>query len=96
MHAISVVKVVGALLLVYMGAVPAIWANKPLVVAVYLARTCANNSTYALQKSILMDFVPKVLPRDAYCASCSFPWAFLVHGGGFSKPQVWFSHLPDP
>jgi hypothetical protein len=58
-HAISVVKFVGALLLVYMGAVPAIWHNKPLVVAVYLARTCANNSTYALQKSILMDFVPK-------------------------------------
>ena len=60
MHAISTVKLVGALLLVWMGAAPAIWANKPLVVTVYLLRTCANNSTYALQKSILMDFVPKV------------------------------------
>ena len=77
-HAISVVKLVGALLLVYMGSVPSIWADKPLVVAIYLLRTSANNSTYALQKSILMDFVPKV--PSAPCSDLAPPHTFgLAH-----------------
>lgn len=59
-HAISVVKFVGALLLMWMGLWPGMWKRKALVISVYLLRTMANNSTYALQKSILMDFVPKV------------------------------------
>jgi len=54
------VKMLGGLLLVWMGADHAMWRNPPLVVIVFLLRTMANNSTYALQKSILMDFVPKV------------------------------------
>jgi hypothetical protein len=60
-HTISVVKCFGALLLVWMGAWPGMWKNKTLVIVVYLMRTMANNSTYALQKSILMDFVAKVI-----------------------------------
>lgn len=60
-HTISVVKCVGALLLIWMGLWPGMWRRKALVIVVYLLRTMANNSTYALQKSILMDFVSKVL-----------------------------------
>lgn len=59
-HAISSVKLLGGFLLVWMSVDQSMWRNAPLVVSVYLLRTMANNSTYALQKSILMDFVPKV------------------------------------
>lgn len=60
-HAISAVKLLGGLLLAWMSVDKGMWRNAPLVVTVYLLRTMANNSTYALQKSILMDFVPKEL-----------------------------------
>ena len=48
------------------------------MVTIYLMRTCANNSTYALQKSILMDFVPKVLQRKLSSANNPFPGPLCV------------------
>ncbi len=70
-HAISAVKLLGGFLLVWMSLDQGMWRNPPLVVCVYLLRTMANNSTYALQKSILMDFVPKVaLPWSSNYSDC--------------------------
>lgn len=84
-HTILVVKMLGGLLLVWMGADHAMWRNAPLVVTVFLLRTMANNSTYALQKSILMDFVPKV---PSPCPLSSFSQTNLEHHL-FRPLRVW-------
>jgi len=43
----------------YMGLVTSSWTVLPLIIPVYLLRCTANNSVYALQASITMDYVPK-------------------------------------
>ncbi|KAK9916421.1 hypothetical protein WJX75_002413 [Coccomyxa subellipsoidea] len=84
-HAISSVKLLGGFLLVWMSVDQSMWRNAPLVVSVYLLRTMANNSTYALQKSILMDFVPKGARArwNSLDSLFVFSWSGSAAFGGF-------------
>ncbi|BDA40768.1 probableE424 Na(+), Li(+), K(+)/H(+) antiporter at N-terminal half [Coccomyxa sp. Obi] len=84
-HAISAVKLLGGLLLAWMSVDKGMWRNAPLVVTVYLLRTMANNSTYALQKSILMDFVPKSARArwNSLDSLFVFSWSGSAAFGGF-------------
>lgn len=44
----------------FMGLYPQIWTKLGVIIPVYVVRTAIINSAYPLQKSILMDYVPKV------------------------------------
>ena len=57
---ILLVKFGGVALLAYIGLVPGMWTNLAVIIPVFLVRTALINSAYPLQKSILMDYVPKV------------------------------------
>lgn len=61
--AILALRWLGVALLLLMAAAPRLWPLPAAIVPVYLARTAFANGTSALARSILMDFVPKVLPR---------------------------------
>jgi len=51
---------VGVSLLFVMGLFPSIWTIRWLILPVYILRTMANNCCYAIIRSLLMDYVPKV------------------------------------
>ena len=51
---------VGVSLLFVMGLFPSIWTVRWLILPVYILRTMANNCCYAIIRSLLMDYVPKV------------------------------------
>lgn len=53
-------KVIGVNLIGFMGLYPQIWTKLGVIIPVYVVRTAIINSAYPLQKSILMDYVPKV------------------------------------
>ena len=53
-------KLVGVNLMGFMGLCPQIWTKLGVIIPVYVVRTAIINSAYPLQKSILMDYVPKV------------------------------------
>ena len=44
----------------FMGVYPRFWTRLGIIIPVYVIRSAIINSAYPLQKSILMDFVPKV------------------------------------
>ena len=50
---------IGVSTMAYMGIVTSSWTVLPLIIPLYLARSTANNSVYALQAAITMDYVPK-------------------------------------
>lgn len=60
---VILVKLVGVGLLAFMGLAPQLWTHLSVMIPVYVVRTAVINSAYPLQKSILMDYVPKV----SYC-----------------------------
>lgn len=47
----------------FMGMFPEIWTKLGVIIPVYVIRTAIINSAAPLQKSILMDYVPKVSPH---------------------------------
>ena len=53
-------KLIGVNLMGFMGLYPQIWTKLGVIIPVYVVRTAIINSAYPLQKSILMDYVPKV------------------------------------
>ena len=53
-------KIIGVNLMGFMGLHPEIWTKLGIIIPVYVVRTAIINSAYPLQKSILMDYVPKV------------------------------------
>ncbi len=53
-------KFSGVTLLAILGLHPGLWRHPWLVIPIYCVRTSLINASYPLQKSILMDFVPKV------------------------------------
>ena len=53
-------KLSGVTLLAILGLHPRLWRHPWLVIPIYCVRTSLINASYPLQKSILMDFVPKV------------------------------------
>ena len=55
-------KATAAGLLTLMALDTRLWAMPAVVVPVYLVRTALANCTRAINRSILMDYVPKVLP----------------------------------
>lgn len=59
-QAILLFKLTGVALLAVMGLGPHLWRHVAIIVPIYIVRTAIINSAYPLQKSILMDFVPKV------------------------------------
>ncbi|KAL3136845.1 hypothetical protein ABBQ38_005552 [Trebouxia sp. C0009 RCD-2024] len=52
-------KAIGVNLMGFMGLYPEIWTKLGVIIPVYVVRTAIINSAYPLQKSILMDYVPK-------------------------------------
>lgn len=50
-----------AVLLMWLMAWPGLWRHPLVLVPIYLVRTAAANCSYPLNKSILMDFCPKVI-----------------------------------
>ena len=50
-----------------------LWRTPWLIVSIFLLRTAVNNSGYPVQKSVLMDHVPKVAPFSAADHMCC--WA---------------------
>eukprot|EP00891_Asterochloris_glomerata_P001821 jgi/Astpho2/1821/Aster-00353 len=52
-------KFSGVALLAILGLHPGLWRHPWLVIPIYCVRTSLINASYPLQKSILMDFVPK-------------------------------------
>ena len=59
MPTILALKLVGVILMGFMGLYPRLWTNLDVIIPVYVVRTAIINSAYPLQKSILMDYVPK-------------------------------------
>ncbi len=47
----------------FMGMFPEIWTKLGVIIPVYVIRTAIINSAAPLQKSILMDYVPKASPH---------------------------------
>lgn len=66
---ILIVKFGGVALMAYMGLVPPMWTSLAIILPVYLVRTAIINSAYPIQKSILMDYVPKVSLSKAMVVS---------------------------
>ena len=60
MQTIVLFQAVGVSLLFYMGLAPAMWSRLWIILPVFVLRTAANNSCYAITRSLLMDYVPKV------------------------------------
>ena len=61
-------KVIGVNLMGFMGMFPQIWTKLGVIIPVYVIRTAIINSAYPLQKSILMDYVPKVRLSQYECS----------------------------
>ncbi len=51
-------------LLALIGWFPATWTKLSIIIPVYVVRTAIMDSTFPLQKSILMDYAPKVRPMS--------------------------------
>ena len=64
-------KIIGVNLMGFMGLYPEIWTKLGVIIPVYVVRTAIINSAYPLQKSILMDYVPKVSIAFTFVA-CMF------------------------
>lgn len=56
---ILLLKLIGVNLMGFMGMFPEIWTKLGVIIPVYVIRTAIINSAAPLQKSILMDYVPK-------------------------------------
>ena len=53
-------RLLGTLTLAALGGAPAMWTCLPAVLPVYVLRNACQTSCYALTRSLLMDYVPKV------------------------------------
>ena len=60
MQILLLLKCSGVVLLFWMGLVPSIWKQPYLIMGVSLVRLALMNAGYPVQKSILMDYVPRV------------------------------------
>ena len=58
-------QAMGVSLLFVMGLFPSIWTVGWLIMPVYILRTICNNCCYAIIRSLLMDYVPKVCAEGA-------------------------------
>ena len=59
---ILLLKLCAVALLAWIGWFPAMWTKLSIIIPAYVVRTAIMNSAFPLQKSILMDCVPKVRP----------------------------------
>ena len=50
------------------------WAHPAVVLPIYVLRFAVDNATYAVSKSILNDYVPKVTPACSYCKINGCMW----------------------
>lgn len=72
-------------ILYWMSMNEAAWSDPRIIVTVYLTRTCIINSCYPLQKSILMDYVPKNARAkwNSLESITSFGWSGSAFMGGY-------------
>jgi MFS family permease len=68
---------------------PPMWANVMIIVPVFMSRTVLMNATTPLQKSILMDFVPKSSRGiwSAFDSLTAFGWSGSALLGGYIADQ---------
>lgn len=59
-------KVCAVALLAWIGWFPAMWTKLSIIIPAYVVRTAIMDSAFPLQKSILMDYVPKVRSMLGY------------------------------
>ena len=50
---------VGVGSMLFMGRYPSCWNKLAVIIPLYIVRSTANNSVYALQTAITMDYIPK-------------------------------------
>ena len=60
MQTILLFKATAVVLLAVIGLFPGLWSKWGIIIPMYVVRTAIMNSAFPLQKSILMDYVPKV------------------------------------
>ena len=74
----------------YMGVVTSSWTVLPLIIPLYLVRCTANNSVYALQAAITMDYVPKHA-RGKWNRCCDFQVSitFLTYAPMAASRSMW-------
>jgi predicted MFS family arabinose efflux permease len=91
-QAMALFKICGIALLYVMACLPSLWTAPAYIVPIYLARTCIMNATYPLQKSILMDYVPKRSRAkwNSFEAVTSFGWSGSAALGGWLIQQYGF------
>ncbi len=84
-QAMALFKAVGIILLYIMASLKAIWTVPHIIIPIYLTRTCIMNATYPLQKSIMMDYVPKHARAkwNSFEALTSFGWSGSAALGGW-------------
>jgi predicted MFS family arabinose efflux permease len=84
-QAMALFKAVGIALLYLMAWDTTAWRVPKVIIPIYLARTCIMNASYPLQKSILMDYVPKRSRAkwNSLEAITSFGWSGSAALGGW-------------
>ncbi len=84
-QAMTLFKAVGISLLYVMASLKDIWTVPHIIIPIYLTRTCIMNATYPLQKSIMMDYVPKRSRAkwSSFEAVTSFGWSGSAALGGW-------------
>ncbi len=63
-------KFTAVALLGLIGLFPVVWTELGIIIPAYVIRTAIMNSAFPLQKSILMDYVPKVSAMHHRCIIC--------------------------
>ncbi|KAK9821640.1 hypothetical protein WJX74_002867 [Apatococcus lobatus] len=78
-------KCLGVGLLYWMALIPSIWKRPLLIMSVSLARMAFMNSGYPIQKSILMDYVPRSTRArwNSVDTFMNFAWSGSAVVGGF-------------
>lgn len=78
-------EAIGVMLMAIVGMFPAVWPQATLVVPMIILRSAANNCCYALEKSLLMDYVRKDSRGRWNSLDCllAFGWCGSAVAGGF-------------
>lgn len=76
---------VGVAMMAIMGVYPSLWSRSHLIVPIMILRSACNNCCYPLQKSLLMDYVPKETRGrwNSLDSVLAFGWCGSAVAGGF-------------
>ena len=90
MQAMLLVRLIAISLLVFMALCQQSWSHRAVIIPIYILRFALANCTYALSKSILNDYVPKVIPlAPAHCSCRALlpSWPAFAPGRTSPVPQ---------